>query len=353
MYQNELSQMNEDLQKIEHHILITQQENRRLGFQWEEKQQEIKDHQLRIERENQLREQKQAKAAQEAAAKAKKEKKAEKKKRKETERSSGSNHEDKNGRSLSLNDEIVKEKKKSNQKGFEDGFNNAADIDAAEETETKLRKASVNSAARAGSNDYYRESHKNDGGDHNRKRSNSREADHRFASINQGDDGRYMNNGRGSPLVRRNSFADQSQTDLEIRDENKIDLKSSYQGVPEHYYNDGRASSIYSNGPNTFTAKDEIFTKFSTRTVSTAAKLDEEVDNYDVPDIMGIPMGRSESANGADRMRDSQYSGRAGGRSGRSRHIRRPRTKTTFQKDGASGLHKDNGCCHDQQCSIF
>lgn len=56
MYQNELSQMNEDLQKIEHHILITQQENRRLGFQWEEKQQEIKDHQLRIERENQLRE---------------------------------------------------------------------------------------------------------------------------------------------------------------------------------------------------------------------------------------------------------------------------------------------------------
>ena len=65
-----------------------------------------------MERENHLRQLKAEKAAKEAAheaaLKAKKDKKAEKKKRKE------SAHDEKSGRSQSFNEDVVKEKKKSN-----------------------------------------------------------------------------------------------------------------------------------------------------------------------------------------------------------------------------------------------
>ena len=63
MYEDEINTMNEELQKIEQHMLITQQEYRRLQFTHEDIQQEIKDTLLRIERENDLRKQKAQKAA--------------------------------------------------------------------------------------------------------------------------------------------------------------------------------------------------------------------------------------------------------------------------------------------------
>ena len=56
---------------------------------------------------------------------------------------------------------------------------------------------------------------------------------------------------------------------------------------------------MYSNGPNTFHQRgDNLFPKYSTSTytASTAAKLDEENDMYEVPDIMGVPGSRSNSA---------------------------------------------------------
>lgn len=118
------------------------------------------------------------------------------------------------------------------------------------------------------------------------------------------------------------------------------------QEKPEDYYYDGRGS-LYSNGPNTFTAKDEIFPKYSTSTytASTAAKLDEDCDAFEVPDIMGVP-GRSGSANGPDRLRSSEHNGKIGRR---SENIKKGgRTKSTLQKDGVNGMHKDTGCCHDQ-----
>lgn len=43
LYQEELTQMQEELQKIASHIVITGQENRRLSISWEKKQQELKD----------------------------------------------------------------------------------------------------------------------------------------------------------------------------------------------------------------------------------------------------------------------------------------------------------------------
>lgn len=154
-----------------------------------------------------------------------------------------------------------------------------------------------------------------------------------------------------SPLMRRSSFADQSQTNLDIGNGHKVDLQTSYQETLENYYPEGRGS-MFSNGPNTFTAKDDLFPKYATLTASTAAKLDEEGDMYEVPDIMGLP--RSDHANGVDRMRLSEHSGQGGRRSARNGNIRRRgRTKTSLQQNGAEGLHKDNGCCNDQQCAIF
>ena len=265
MYQNELQQMNEDLQKVEHHILMTQQENRRQQFIWEEKKQEIKEHQIRQDRENYLREQKAAKAAQmaaqeaaraekeaalkakEAALKAKNDKKAEKKKRKESAGASQQQQEENNNksRSNSFNDDNVKEKKKSNQHGlFEEALSNGADIQEMGnnnqlQNEAKVRQASVASAQKAGSIEHLRESNHNEDGELQVQRSSSREFDNRSLKANPRSESMSMNGAPAIVIERRNSFEDHSQ-EIEIQDPNKINLKHSMQERPDDYYYDDR-----------------------------------------------------------------------------------------------------------------
>ena len=363
LYQEEMTDMNEELQRIEQHIIITQQENRRLQFQWEEKQEEMKEAHIRTERDNQHKAQKQAKAAQEAAAKAKKDQKAEKKKRKQTEKTSISGAapaatEEKGGsRSNSISECPIREKTKPSQQDFEDAVNTASvDVDVNmnerhKNEEVKTRKASSNSTPNTGPIEQSKDINKKvDTFQDHRADNNqaSRDVDnHHSVRFNEEDEGYQppvnTNKAPNSPLVRRNSFADESQTNLDISNGHKHDLQSSYQETLENYYPEGRGSI------NTFTNKEDLFPKYTTRTVSTAAKLDEDGDVYDIPDLMGVP--RTGSANDAERMRVSQNSGRSGRRA-KGDIRKRARTKTSLQ-DGPEGLHKDQGCCNDQQCTIF